>query len=236
MTAIGSLGRWFFAIAMVVLGVQNVFYGGSLKGFQVTPEWLPAHILFAYLMGAVLIAAGVCIAFQWKIHWGADALAVLFLSTLLLLRLPQLGLVLRSLNERTLLFETIAFAAGACLLADRGLPIARVLIGISMIVFGVNHLLVPETIAKLIPSWMPARLFLAWFTGFAFIAAGLCIVSRWQKQLAARMLGLMFFLWVALLHGPRIAAHPHHPAEWNSGLVALAMCGIAWILSEKAKS
>jgi uncharacterized membrane protein len=220
---------------MVVLGIQNLFYQGFLRGLQITPEWLPAHAFFAYLMGAVLIAGGVSVALNWKIHWGADALALLFLATLLLLRLPRVGTAINNVSERTVLFETLVCACGACLLADRGLPIARVLIGISMIVFGVGHLLIPQVIVKLIPSWMPEKLFLAWFTGFALIAAGVCIVIPWWKRLAASLVGLMFFLWVVLLHGPRVAAHPHHPNEWNSAFVALAMCGVAWILSAKAK-
>jgi uncharacterized membrane protein len=228
------VGRWFFASAMVVLGIQNLVYQGMLKGLQVTPEWLPAHAFWAYLMGAVLIAGGVSVALKIKMQWGADALALLFLASLLLLRLPLLGLAIHNTSERTVLFETIVCGCGACLLGNRGILIARVLIGASMIVFGVDHLLIPETIAKLIPSWMPQKLFLAWFTGIALIAAGVCIVIPWWKSLAASLLGLMFFLWVALLHGPRVAAHPHHPNEWNSAFVALAMCGAAWILSKKA--
>lgn len=238
MNPLAWAGRWFFASAMVVLGIQNLVYQGMLKGLQVTPEWLPAHVFWAYLMGAVLIAGGVSVALNVKAQLGADALALLFLASLLLLRLPRLGEAIHNTSERTVLFETIVCACGACLLGNRGLLIARVLIGISMIVFGVDHLLIPETIAKLIPAWMPQRVFLAWFTGIALIAAGVCIAIPLRfgdsKRLAARLLGLMFFLWVVLLHGPRVAAHPHHPNEWNSAFVALAMCGVAWILSKKA--
>jgi uncharacterized membrane protein YphA (DoxX/SURF4 family) len=231
--ALAWVGRWFFASAMVVLGIQNLVYKGLVKGLQVTPEWLPAHTFFAYLMGAVLIAGGVSVAVNLKPHWGADALALLFLASLLLLRLPLLGEAMHNISERTVLFETIVCACGACLLGNRGIPIARVLIGISMIVFGIDHLEIPAAIAKLIPSWMPGKLFLAWFTGIALIAAGVCIVIPWWKRLAASLLGLMFFLWVALLHAPRVAAHPHRPNEWNSLFVAVAMCGVAWILTKK---
>ena len=44
-------------------------------------------------------------------------------------------------------------------------------------------------------------------------------------------LGLMFFLWVILLHSPRVAASPRNQNEWNSFLVALAICGASWILA-----
>ena len=41
----------------------------------------------------------------------------------------------------------------------------------------------------------------------------------------------MFFLWVFVVHLPRVAASPHDGKEWTSALVALAMCGGAWLMS-----
>lgn len=43
----------------------------------------------------------------------------------------------------------------------------------------------------------------------------------------------MFFLWVVLLHSPRVAAHLHNEGEWNSLFVALAMSGAAFVLTGK---
>jgi len=51
---------------------------------------------------------------------------------------------------------------------------------------------------------------------------------------AATLLGVMFFLFVVLLHIPRIAAHPSDGNEWTSGFVALAMCGGAWVLARNS--
>jgi hypothetical protein len=48
------------------------------------------------------------------------------------------------------------------------------------------------------------------------------------------MLGVMFFLFVVLLHIPRIVGNSTNGDEWVSGFVALAMCGGAWILASAA--
>jgi uncharacterized membrane protein len=48
------------------------------------------------------------------------------------------------------------------------------------------------------------------------------------------MLGVMFFLFVVLLHIPRIVGNSSDGNEWTSGFVALAMCGGAWILASAA--
>jgi len=45
---------------------------------------------------------------------------------------------------------------------------------------------------------------------------------------------VMFFLFVVLLHIPRIAGKSSDGNEWTSGFVALAMCGGAWILASAA--
>jgi uncharacterized membrane protein len=42
---------------------------------------------------------------------------------------------------------------------------------------------------------------------------------------------VMFFLFVVLLHVPRIIGKSSDGNEWTSGFVALAMCGGAWILA-----
>jgi uncharacterized membrane protein len=105
-----------------------------------------------------------------------------------------------------------------------------------MIFFGIAHLQVPHFIATLIPAWIPGAYFLSWFTGFSFIAAGLSIIARWQIRLASMLLGLMFFLWVVVLHAPRVAASPHNGNEWNSLLVALAVCGASWSIVDDGRS
>jgi uncharacterized membrane protein len=224
-------GRLFFAIAMVAFGIQNFYYTGYLKGLELTPEWAPAHTFWAYLDGALLIAGGICIAVKVKMRLGALLVAAVYFSSVLLVRLPRIGLTLRDIGERTVLLEPIAIGCGALFLAAAFLPGARVLFGITMIIFGIAHFQVPRFIASLIPPWIPGAYFLAWFTGFAFIAAGFSMITRWRSRWASILLGLMFFLWVVVLHAPRVAASPHNQDEWNSLFIALALCGASWILA-----
>jgi uncharacterized membrane protein YphA (DoxX/SURF4 family) len=57
------------------------------------------------------------------------------------------------------------------------------------------------------------------------------MVAGRKAQLAAALLGLMFFLWFLLLHLPRVVARLDNGNEWNSALVALALCGGSWFLA-----
>jgi hypothetical protein len=77
-------------------------------------------------------------------------------------------------------------------------------------------------------------LFWALLTGTALIASGISIAFRWLDQWAGFLLGVMFLLWVVILHAPRVAADLHNPDEWSSALIAFAMGGASWIAATLA--
>ena len=112
--------------------------------------------------------------------------------------------------------------------------LGRIFIAVALLVFGVQHFMYAGFVAGLVPAWMPGRLFWAYFVGVAFFAAAAGILYQRLARPAASLLGVMFFLFVVLLHIPRIAAHPSDGNEWTSGFVALAMCGGAWVLARNS--
>jgi len=63
------------------------------------------------------------------------------------------------------------------------------------------------------------------------VAAGLAITTTVQARLAGTLLGVMFLLWVVLLHAPRVLAQIHNQDELTSLLVALAFGGSSFIFS-----
>ena len=117
---------------------------------------------------------------------------------------------------------------------DKSKSLGRIFVAISLVVFGVQHFIYGGFVATLVPAFMPGRLFCAYFVGVAFFAAAAGILYRPMARPAATMLGVMFFLFVVLLHIPRIAGNSSNGNEWTSGFVALAMCGGAWILANAA--
>src|SRR6266436_5050230 len=113
---------------------------------------------------------------------------------------------------------------------DKSQTVGRIFVAVSLVVFGVQHFLYGGFVAGLVPAFMPGRLFWAYFVGAAFFAAAAGILYQRLARPAATLLGVMFFLFVVLLHIPRIAAHPSDGNEWTSGFVALAMSGAARVL------
>jgi uncharacterized membrane protein len=109
--------------------------------------------------------------------------------------------------------------------------LGQIFVAVSLVVFGVQHFTYGGFVAGLVPAFMPGRLFWAYFVGVAFFAAAAGILYKMMARPAATMLGVMFFLFVILLHGPLIALHSRDGNEWTRGVVALAMCGGSWILA-----
>src|SRR6185312_1921068 len=96
-----------------------------------------------------------------------------------------------------------------------------------LVIFSVLHFKYAFFISNLIPRWIPERFFLANFVGLCFLCAAVAFATGIRARLAGYMLAAMFLIWVAILHGPRVAASPHNGNEWTSMLIALAMAGSA---------
>jgi uncharacterized membrane protein YphA (DoxX/SURF4 family) len=248
-------GRFLFGIAIAAFGVENLIcarLGLAVRGVP----WFPVNPFLACLTGIALLVAGVSIVANVRARLTATLLGILFLLYVLILELPKLAAKPMSVSVRTVFFETLSMCAFALMLAgilDAGgfsrrwgsllnklLKSGPYLFGASSVVFGIDHFLVLSVIASLVPAWMHGGMFWAYFTGTAFIAAGISIVTKWMDQWAAFLLGTMFLLWFLLLHSPRVVAafrshNPNAPNEWSSAFIALGMCGGSWICAWHAR-
>lgn len=242
-------GRILFAICIVALGAENLVCARVKEAALPVLPWLPPQPILAYITGILLIVAGLAIAAGIRVRLAAIVLAIFLLACEALLQVPRAIAAPLDLSIRTAVFEVLSLCSAALTLAvhfpdarnlqqrsttfESFLRSGRYLFAISSVVFGITHFLVAPFIATLIPAWIPARLFWAYFTGAAFIAAGISIAVRWLDGLAATLLGTMFLLWFLLLHIPRVlsAERSHNPNEWSSAFIALGMCGASWIFA-----
>jgi uncharacterized membrane protein len=98
----------------------------------------------------------------------------------------------------------------------------------SLALFGAEHIVSAPSFMQIVPPWMPARLFWAYFVGFALIAAALSIVFNRFVRLSTTLLAVMFFLFVAMLHAPRVVENSADRIAWtvlirDSGFAAGAL-------------
>jgi uncharacterized membrane protein YphA (DoxX/SURF4 family) len=247
-TLLTKLGRFFFAIPLLVFAIEYFARGRWLGGMPPVPPWTHGEHIFCYVTGAVLLVISISLLINKEARLSATILGLLFMFCVVFLHAAKhFSGIVHDGNTRTRAFETFALGGAAFVLAAlvskassiqflaSANPllavIGRYIYAFSMVIFGIQHFLYAPYIAFLIPKGMPAHLFLAYFTGTAFIAAGLAIATHLFSRLASILLGLMFFLWVVSLHAPRVIASPHNADELISLFVAMAFSGASFLLA-----
>jgi uncharacterized membrane protein YphA (DoxX/SURF4 family) len=245
-TLLTKLGRIFFALPLLVFSVEYLARGRWQGGMPPVPPWTHGEHIFSYVAGAILLVISISLLINKEARLSANILGLLFMFCVVFLHAAKhFSGIIHDGNTRTRAFETFALGGAAFILAARlqrflnppqlgqshAAVIGRYVYAFSMVIFGIQHFMYAQYIAFLIPKWMPAHLFLAYFTGTAFIAAGVAIAVHIFSRLASILLGLMFFLWVLTLHTPRVIASPHNTDELVSLFVALAFSGSSILLA-----
>jgi uncharacterized membrane protein len=137
-----------------------------------------------------------------------------------------------------LLFLVALWAARSDILRARGLDkivvLSNLCFAIPLAAFGANHLWGARFIKLAVPSYMPWRLFWAYFVGFALLSASLSIATKIQVRWSGLLFGIMMFLFVAMLHIPRVLASPRDRFAWVIVIREMSFAGGAWILAANA--
>lgn len=92
------------------------------------------------------------------------------------------------------------FASGRGI--DRVVALAHMCYAIPLAAFGAEHLGSPNALLPLVPKYMPVRMFWVYFVGLALIAASLSIATKIRVQWSGFLVGVMMFLFVAMLYIP----------------------------------
>ena len=240
------IGRIFFAVAMLAFGIQYALNGGLADGLPPVPFWIVkgsvANHVAAYITAVILIFTSLAILVGKMVRAASFELSV-FTILISLFHLTHLHNVLHDAGARTGLLEPLALGAGALMLhalthqltIPPSASIARILYGVSMIIFGIQHFEVFKFIVSLIPNWIPLHNFWAVFTGIVFIVAGLAILVRRFDYIASLTLAAMFFGWMVTLHIPLCVAAPHDVDLRASLFVVVGLTGASLFFAAAAR-
>jgi hypothetical protein len=98
---------------------------------------------------------------------------------------------------------------------DKIVALANLAFAAPMAVFGALHIWGIEFVRDIVPSYMPFRLFWAYFVGVALIAASLSIAARVLVRWSGLLVALMMVLFVALLDIPGVVSTPTDRIIWT---------------------
>jgi uncharacterized membrane protein len=113
---------------------------------------------------------------------------------------------------------------------DKVAALTHLCIAIPLAVFGAEHLSGPKSLLNLVPSYMPWRLFWVYFVGLALIAASLSIATKIQVRWSGLLLGIMMFLFVAMLYLPG-AVTGGSRITWTIVFRETSFGGAGWVLA-----
>ncbi len=111
-----------------------------------------------------------------------------------------------------LLFLVALWAAKTDIARARGLDkivaLSNLCFAAPLAVFGALHLSARELVLPLVPSYMPWRLFWAYFFGFALLAASLSIATKIQVRWSGLLFGITMFQFCGDVGHPGISRQP----------------------------
>jgi uncharacterized membrane protein YphA (DoxX/SURF4 family) len=233
------------AVGMLGLGILSLIYGDFALQWQPVLADIPGRMLLAYASGLILAASGLCMLFRRTVLPGAAVLALVMALWVLVLHTPKV--IAGDEGAWLALFECLALTGGfwiivgthtvgapdgfGRILGANAVRTGRFIFAVSLPAFGASHFVFYAGAAGMVPAWIPWPGFWTAFTGVAHIAAGLSLLTNILPRLAAPLLGLMFTLFVLLLHLPRVINMPGNRVEWTMIFVAIALTGAAWTVT-----
>ncbi|HEU4779238.1 MAG TPA: DoxX family protein [Steroidobacteraceae bacterium] len=233
-----NLNATLYGLGALLLGAVGICFHDFAMQWQPVPAGIAGRTMLAYLSGALLIIGGGAILSGKGERGGALLLASFYGLWMLVLNLPVALKSFTHIGAWNSPAE-IAFltAGGTALVANsagqlrRTLSVvARIVAGISAMVFGFAHFNYIDFTASFVPAWIPGKVFWAWATGAGHLAAGIALVSGIKARLAATLLAGMMGSFVVLLHIPRVIVSPDQHIEWIMLAVSSALTGAALLV------
>ena len=245
---IASSGHSVFSITMIGLGIVGLLYRDFVPVWNPVPASIPGRGVFVYLGPLISLASGIGLLLPRVATIATRLLLTTLLLWLLLFRLPNF-LLTSPFEACWSVFPLAVMLAATWVLyvwfaadwdrqhlrfvcGDNGLRIAHALYGFSLIFFGSAHFIDMKDTLSLVPNWLPGHAFWAYFTGSAFIAAGVAVLAGRCARLAAFLSAFQIGSFLLLVWVPIVAAGSKVAFQWSETILNAALLAAAWIVAD----
>ncbi len=239
-----GLGRILFAVSFAAIGALCIGFHGFAQAWELLPKWVAWHDVLMPLCGAILLVCGLALLVPHTARAASLVLTACLVLRLLALHLPHIAahplveVVWESMSEN-LIYIAGAWTIFSMLPREDGVPaksgnvrLGQMVFALALPAIGLSHFFYVDQTAPLIPSWLPHHVPLAWFTGAAWIAAGLGILFGVLPRLAATLTAIMVSLFTLIIWVPMVIAAPASVPDWSEFWSSVAISGAAWAVAE----
>ncbi len=245
---IASRGHLVFSITMIGLGVVGLLSRDFVPVWNPVPASIPGRGVFVYLGPLISLSSGIGLLVPRLATAATRLLLTTFLLWMLLFRLPNF-LLTSPFEACWSVFPLAVMLAAAWVLyvwfaadwdrqhlrfvsGNYGLRIAHALYGFSLIFFGSAHFIDVQDTLSLVPNWLPGHAFWVYFTGGAFITAGVAVLAGRWARLAAFLSAFQIGLFLLLVWVPIVAAGSKVPFQWSETILNAALLAAAWMVAD----
>lgn len=246
---IARLSHAAFAATLIAIGIMGLVKGDFDPTWPPVAKDVPAREGLVYLCSFVYLLCGTGLLWQRTAAVASRLLLAYVLAWLLFVRVPQVFLLRPTLLACWGFGETAVIVASAWVLyvcfagdrdrqslvfatGDNGLRIARALYGVALIPFGLAHFVFLKQTTVLIPAWLPWPTAWAYFTGGAFIVAGLAVLVGVYARLAAALSAAQLCSFLLLVWIPRFAAGSLNAFQQGEIVVTVVLTAGAWVVAD----
>lgn len=245
------IGRIFFAVALIGLGVEHfIFQDFVTARAPAWPESIAGGQIWAYLTGAIFIMISIALLSGKKARQAAILAGALIFLWALFRHIPVVAADSFLSGAWTRAGKALTFFGGVLAIAatfpkvkanlnrsflkfvnlgNEFIILGRICLGLFLVITGIQHFMATGFVASLIPGWFPGdAVFWTYFAGVALIAGGIGLFIPKTAMLAGFLSGMMVFSWFWIVHLPRAFAST---SDGIAVFEALAVSGIAFVIA-----
>jgi uncharacterized membrane protein len=255
-----GLGRWFFAAAMIGLGIVGLLSGDFAMDWQQVPQWVPGREALAYACAAVPFAGGVGLLWGRSAAAASRVLLIYLLLWFVLLRVIPVAVAPADLDAWGGVGENgIMLAGGLVLFAAYGIRagdsapgaqrrtvrVAQVLFGIALPLCAISHFIYARGAARhWVPPWLPWHISWVYLSGVGWVVAGVGVLVGIYPRLAAVMVTGMTAAFTLLDWGLNVVGSHYAPTllpdpaavttrwAWTGLFISSSITAGAWVVAD----